>query len=80
MTEKRLQSTLSIPTSGIVFASGLSLIGTAVAGPVGGVTGAVLGVVGGIFTEVASLKRHEHTNAPGFLIKKEPKVAESKGE
>jgi hypothetical protein len=55
----RLENSLSIPASGITFASGLSLLGTAVAGPVGGVTGALVGALGGIFAEVASQKKHE---------------------
>jgi len=83
MTQIRLENTLSIPASGIAFASGLSLIGTAVAGPLGGVTGAVIGAVGGILAEVVSQKKHEQPKAQKtettigeIVIEKQVKVVE----
>ena len=45
---------LDIPASGIVFASGGSLIGAAAGGP----AGSAIGAVSGIFIEVASQKIH----------------------
>jgi hypothetical protein len=49
----------SIPASGVVFASGGAMIGSAMAGPIGGLVGMSLGAVGGIVTEIASQRRHE---------------------
>ena len=55
---RSFENTLSIPASGIAFASGAALIGTAVAGPFGAAVGALIGGLGGILTEVASQKAH----------------------
>jgi hypothetical protein len=59
MSTLRLEGLLNVPASGIAWAAGSSLIGTAVGGPVGGAVFALSGAAIGIFTEMASLKRHE---------------------
>ena len=60
MSAVKLESLLNIPASGIAFAAGSSLIGTALGGPVGGVVFALGGAAIGVITEMASQKRHEH--------------------
>ena len=49
----------SIPASGVVFASGGAMIGSAMAGPMGGLVGMTVGAVGGVLTEIASQKRQD---------------------
>jgi len=61
MSAVKLENLLNIPASGIAFASGSSLIGTALGGPIGGVIGAVLGGVAGIVNEIESQKQHDRS-------------------
>jgi hypothetical protein len=47
---------LDIPASGITFAAGASLIGTAIAGSAVGLSGALIGAVWGVINELLSQK------------------------
>jgi len=49
----------AIPASGIVFAAGGAMLGSAVGGPIGGVVGITLGGLSGAAVEIVSQKRHE---------------------
>jgi hypothetical protein len=58
-SESSLNRTLDIPSSGIVFASGGSLIGTAIGGPAGGMMGAIFGGLSGVAVEILSQRLHQ---------------------
>ena len=48
----------AIPASGVVFASGGAMIGTAIGGPIGSLVGAGVGALSGVFVEISSQRRH----------------------
>jgi hypothetical protein len=61
MKQPQLETRFAWITSGIVFAAGASLLGTALLGSTGGVIAAFLGAIGGVMAEMISQKQHDHS-------------------
>jgi hypothetical protein len=58
-TKSNWDRLIAIPASGVAFASGGAMIGSAFGGPIGGVIGTVVGGLSGVTVEIISQKRHE---------------------
>ena len=58
-TKSNWERIFAVPASGVVFASGGAMIGSALGGPIGGLVGVTVGAVSGAAVEIISQKRHE---------------------
>ena len=58
-TKSSWERIFAVPASGVVFASGGAMIGSALGGPIGGLVGVTVGAVSGAAVEIISQKRHE---------------------